>query len=136
MKITICSSLHFAKEIIEAKNELENMGHTVLIPSSTQTALTNPEVNTDLEFCFKNNVQKKHFNFINESDAVLILNHEKNGIKGYIGGATLMEMAVAQHLDKKIFLLNQWPKIEDLKYSTEIQLTKPTILNGDLTKII
>ena len=95
----------------------------------------NPELNMDLEYCLRKNVQKEHFNSIAKSDAILVLNYERNGIKGYIGGAVLMEMGVAQHLNKKIFLLYSPPKIEDLRYSLEIQLTKPIILHGNLSKI-
>ena len=46
-----------------------------------------------------------------------------------------MEIGIAQCLDKKIFLLYPPPKIEDQRYSIEIQLAKPIIIDGDLTKI-
>ncbi len=135
MKITLCGSMHFARQMLETKNKLEQMGHTVIVPSTVYDCMENPELNMDLEYCFKNNVQKEHFNSIAESDAILILNYDKNLIKGYIGGAVLMEMAVAQHLNKKIFLLYPPPKVEELRYSIEIQLTKPRVLNGNLNLI-
>lgn len=132
MKITLCGSMYFAKEMLEAQKRLEQIGHIVVVPSTIYDCLKNPELNMDLEYCLGKNVQKEHFYSIAESDAILVLNYEKNGIKGYVGGAVLMEMGVAQHLDKKIFLLYPPPKIEDLRYSLEIQLAKPTILNGNL----
>lgn len=135
MKITICGSMAFAKEMLEYKDKLEKMGHTVITPSATEECIINPELNMDLEFCIKRDLQKEHFNFISQSDAILVLNHNKNGIKGYVGGATLMEMAIASHLDKKIFLLDPIPEIKDLRYSFEIQLTKPIVLNGNLNLI-
>ena len=46
-----------------------------------------------------------------------------------------MEIAVARHLDKKIYLLNNIPDEKNLKYSLEIKLAKPIVLNNDLTKI-
>jgi len=135
MKITLCGSMHFAREMLETKKNLEEIGHAVIVPSTVYDCLKNPELNMDLEYCFKNNVQKEHFNSIAESDAILILNYDKNLIKGYIGGAVLMEMAVAQHLNKKIFLLYPPPKVEEIRYSVEIQLTKPIILNGNINLI-
>jgi len=135
MKITICGSMYFAKEMLEAKDMLEKMGHITIVPLTTEECLDNPELNMDLEYCFKNDVQKNHFNKIAESDAILVLNYEKNGLKGYIGGASLMEIAIANHLNKKIFLLYPPPRVEDLRYAVEVQLTKPVILNGNLNLI-
>ena len=135
MKITLCGSMHFSKEMLEAKAKLEEMGHCVLIPPTIQDCLVNPELTMNIEYALKNDVQKDHFNKIAESDAILVLNYPKNGIQGYIGGSVLMEMAVASHLNKKIFLLYPAPKIEDIRYSVEIQLTKPIILNGNLNLI-
>ena len=135
MKITLCGSMYFAKEMLEIKKHLEKSGHIVLVPSTIRDCLTKPELNMDLEFCLARNVQKEHFNTIAESDAILVLNYEKNRIKGYIGGAVLMEMGVAQHLGKKIFLLYPPPIIEDIRYSVEIQLTRPIILNGNLNLV-
>jgi len=135
MKIFICGSMSFAREMLEYKNKLQEIGHQVIVPASVEECIENPELNMDLDYCFRTDIQKKCFNQIAESDAILVLNCEKNGIDGYIGGATLMEMGLASHLNKKIFLLNTSPKIEDLRYSVEIQLTKPIILNGDLNLI-
>lgn len=135
MKITICGSLSFAKEMIEAGEELNAMGHEAIVPNSAQIALTNPGVNMDLDYCLENNVLLEHYNFVADSDAILVINEEKNGIKGYIGASTLMEMAIARYFNKKIFLINPWPKIEELRHSMEIQLTRPIVLNRDLTKI-
>jgi len=32
MKIAICGSMSLSKEMLEAKSELENLGHEVLVP--------------------------------------------------------------------------------------------------------
>jgi predicted RNA-binding protein with PUA domain len=66
-------------------------------------------------------------------DAILILNLEKNNIKGYIGGNTFLEMGFAHVLNKKIFLLNEIP---EMGYKDEIVAMKPVILEGDLNRII
>jgi len=75
---------------------------------------------------------KNYFKIIKKSDAVLVVNIHRKGIKGYIGGNTLIEMAFAHVLDKKIFLLHEIPEVS---YKDEIEAMKPIILNGDLSSI-
>ena len=131
----ICGSMHFSKEMLEAKKALERMGHKAMVPDDVHDCLDNPELNADFEHCARTNIDKKCFDKVAESDAILVLNYPKNGMKGYIGGATLMEIGLARHLDKKIFLLHELPSEEDLRYALEIRLTKPVILNGDISRI-
>jgi uncharacterized membrane protein (UPF0127 family) len=50
-----------------------------------------------------------------KSDAVLVLNYDRKGIKNYIGGNTLMEIGFAHVLNKKIYLMNPIPEIEFYK---------------------
>ncbi|MFH1582436.1 MAG: hypothetical protein ABIA08_01620 [bacterium] len=135
MRIYICGSMNFAKQMLEAKSRVEELGHSVMVPPDTSECLENPGLNMDLEHCFKNNILEDCFKKIAEHDAILILNYEKDGIKGYVGGATLMEIGLAFYLGKKIFLLYPPPKIEDQRYSIEIQLAKPIVLEGNLDLI-
>jgi hypothetical protein len=139
MKITICGSMIFAKEMLEAQKQLEKLGHEVLIPIDTHACLENPSLQEDLEHCqtFSDiDVDLDHFQKVSESDAIIVLNYPKNNLSGYIGGATLMEIGIARHYGKRIFILNNLPSEDDLRYVLEIKLAKPTILNGDLNKII
>lgn len=139
MKITICGSMNFAKEMLEIKNKLEEIGHEAIIPIDTEASICNPELNDSLEHLenfSEVDLDKDHFNKISVSDAILVLNYQKNNITGYVGGATLMEIAVARHLDKKIFVLFDLPDVDTLKYAMEIKLAKPIILSGDLNKLI
>jgi hypothetical protein len=62
-----------------------------------------------------------------------VLNYEKNGKRGYIGGAVLMEMGIALHLGKKVYILN--PVDESVSYKEKILGMLPVILNGDLSLI-
>ena len=98
MKIMICGSMTFSKEMLETKKTLESIGHIVQIPTDAQDIVDGNHDNDDLEadylHCVENDVMRSHFKFIEGSDAVLVLNHDKNGIKGYIGTATLMELAL------------------------------------------
>lgn len=131
----ICGSMYFAREMLEVKKKLEEMGHFCFVPSDIQDCTKNPELSMDMEHCLKTNVQKECFDNVTKSDTILVLNYKRNGIEGYVGGATLMEIGIAQCLNKKIFLLYPPPKIEDQRYSLEIQLAKPLILNGNLNLI-
>ena len=75
---------------------------------------------------------RRHFNLIIQSDCVLVANHKKKSIGGYIGGNTFLEMGYAYILGKPIFILNPLP---DLPYITEMEGMQPIILYGDLQKI-
>lgn len=140
MEIMICGSMKFAKEMLEAKEKLEKMGHEVKVPCDTQHFIDNPDFTTDnhadnYDHCIENDIIRKCFNQVADSDAILVLNHPKNGIDGYVGASTLMEIGLAYHLDKRIFLLNSPPKLEQLRHTHEILIMQPIILNGDLNKI-
>ncbi len=135
MKISIISSMYFAKRVLEIEGELKTRGHKVTIPLDTYDCIDKPELSDDLDFTLKHNLLMKAFKRIKESDAILVINEEKNGIKGYIGGATLMEIAVAYYLNKKIYILNKLPDESELPYICEVKQVKPIILNGDLDLI-
>jgi hypothetical protein len=127
--------MHFAKEMQEAQKNLEALGHQADISPDTQACIENPNLNMDLEHCLASNIDKSCFQLIADSDAILVLNYSKNGMNGYVGGATLMEIGLARHLDKKVFILHDLPSEDELRYVLEIKLVRPVILRGDLAKI-
>ena len=146
MKITICGSIAFYDEMLEIKEKLEQLGHQVKLPPfevkdengnmisvkeyySKRKAETN---NTSWIWDRKEEAMKLHFKKIELSNAVLILNFDKNNISNYIGANTLLELGLAFHLNKKLFLLNDIPEIS---YKEEILSMKPIIIKSDLTKI-
>ena len=135
MKIMICGRMNFAKEMLETKNSLEESGHEALVPVDIMECLEDPGLNMNLGHCITTQVDKKCFDLIAESDAILVLNHEKNGIKGYVGGATLMEIGIARHLNKKIFLLHELPSEQGLRHALEIRAAEPVVLKGDLGRL-
>ena len=140
MKIFICASMYFAKEMLDIKKKLKEMGHIAEVPCDTQDFVSKPEMTTDnheenYKWCIDNDIIRKCFNSIAESDAVLLLNYPKNGLNGYVGASGLMEVALAYHLKKKIFLLYPPPSPKEVKSSHEILIMQPTILNGDLNLI-
>ena len=147
MKITICSSVDFTPGIIELKKDLENLGHSVNIPYFTQMIIDGEltfdeymraKENGDIDLRQKQPVDmiKRYWDFIKDSDAILVLNLEKKGIQGYIGGSTLMEMGFAYGQGKKIFLYNPIPKrSERMHYVDEIIDMEPNVISGDLLMI-
>jgi hypothetical protein len=84
-------------------------------------------------YAVKTQLMKNHFNEITKGDAVLIVNNKKNNTDGYIGGNTLMEIAIAFQYKKPLYILN--PISEELPIKEEIYGVFPTFLNGDLKKI-
>jgi len=146
MKITICGSIAFQDEVLSVKEKLEKLGHEIsLWPLqlkdeegkliSVKEYYKIRKIATDDEkwvWDRKAEAVLEHFDKVAQSDAILVANYDKNDVKGYIGGNTLMEMGLAFFLKKKIYLLNQIP---ELSYKEEILGVKPIILNGDLSKI-
>ncbi len=140
MKIFICGSMYFAKEMLEVKKKLEEMGHLAEAPCDTQLFVDNPNLTTDnheenYQRCLDNDIIRKCFNSIAESDAILLLNYPRNELNGYIGASGLMEAGLTYHLNKKIFLLYPPPSPKKVKSSHEILIMQPIILDGDLNKI-
>jgi len=145
MKITICASATFAPDIINLNNKLRGLSHETNIPTSTQRIIDGEftleeytrekEKNGDIKFrenCGFDLI-KKYYDYIKSSDAILVLNLDKKGIKNYIGGNVLMEIGFAYVLNKKIYFYNDIP---EMGYSDELKAMKPIVINGNLEKII
>lgn len=140
MKIFICGSMYLAKEMLEAKKKLEELGHIAEVPCDTELFVDNPDMTTDsheenYKHCVDNDIIRKSFNSIAENDAILILNYPKNGVEGYVGASGLMEIGLAYYLNKKIFLLYPPPPVKEVKSSHEILIMQPVVLNGNLDSI-
>lgn len=134
MKILIICSKAFYDKIADIKQKLEEAGHIIELPN----CYDNPEIEASVRGSaehskFKAAMYKKSEDTISKMDAVLVLNFDKNGQKNYIGGATFLEMYDAFRMNKKIFLYNQIPEgiLND-----EIIGFAPTIINGDLSKVL
>jgi|SRR3989344_1527642 len=136
MKITICASLSFVKEMKKVFDELRKLNHEVLLPKTAERILngelSQEQINKDKgtkafsESIIKNDAIRIHYTKIKDSDGILVLNYNKNGIKNYIGCAVFLEIGFAHILNKKIFLLNEIPNIN---YKEEIIAMQPIILN-------
>ncbi len=141
MKITICGSVKFADKLVDIYRQLEALGHEPImhedmfgIADGTAKELIDGIGLDHSEIKKKHNFIKLWHNLIVSGDAILVCNFDKNGIKNYIGGNTLMEIGFAHTNDKKVFLLNPIP--EDVSYVDEIKAMVDVIIEGDLKKII
>lgn len=153
MKITICGSMAFYKEMESIRDQLLGLGHEVKIP---QLALEVPkefgggrevyfgqyiEENGGMDvfapeheiWNLKEGAIRDHYEKIDWADAILVVNHEKRGIEGYVGGNTLIEIGVAFYSKKPIYILN--PVSSQLSYKQEILGMKPLVLDGNLDRI-
>lgn len=146
MKITLCGSIAFMDEMLEVKDELEKNGHKVKLPPTEIIDSTGKAIPVKEYYQIRKSAQdsdtwvwdekekamKRHFDKVAWSDVILVANYEKNNISGYVGANTLMEMGLAMHLEKNIYMLNTVP---DIDYKEEILGMKPTILNNNLALI-
>ncbi|OQA38707.1 MAG: hypothetical protein BWY51_00808 [Parcubacteria group bacterium ADurb.Bin316] len=140
MRITIFGSISNAKKIYAIKAKLEKAGHIVY---SHELMKKYAEGDRELKdrikkghhkVKIKHNTFRWYYNAIKKSDAILVCNFKKHGIPGYIGGSVLFEISHAYILNKKIYLLHNIPKI--IYYQDEIKAVQPTVLKGNLGKII
>lgn len=146
MRITICGSIAFFDEMNTIKKQLESLGHEVKLPpyeikDDTGKMIPVKEYydkrKSETKYISwiwdrKKEAMKNHFEKVEWCDAILVLNYTKNNILNYIGANTLMEMGLALHLNKPIYLLHSIPEIS---YKEEVLGMKPIIINDNLKQI-
>src|SRR3989304_7474072 len=136
MRIGVVGSMQYTEKMLELQDNLKSLGHDAFL-----TNLASPFIGkSDKEKEKIKIYQKKNKDAIREfwkqmqgADAILVANFDKNGIKNYIGGNTLMEIGFAHVLEQKIFLLNPIPEISF--YKSEIEAVNPTIIYGEISRI-
>ncbi len=136
MRIAICGSMSFSKEMLEAKEQLQKLGHDVIVSGFVDSHLGKTVEESEqlaLQQKFENDAMLEYWEQIQKRDAILVLNLDKRGIKNYIGGNSFLEIGFAYVLRKKIFLLNPIPEIEI--YKSEIEAVRPIIINGDFSLV-
>ncbi|MBC8214932.1 MAG: hypothetical protein H8E64_00240 [Candidatus Marinimicrobia bacterium] len=136
MKIGIIGSMQFTDKMLEVREKLRELGHDAFVTDlhKAMVGKTDDEIEK-IKLHQKNNMDaiREFWNMMQGADAVLVLNYDKNGIKNYVGGNTLMEIGFAHVLNQKIFMLNPIPEMSYCQ--TEIKAVKPIIFNGDFSKI-
>lgn len=134
MDIALCHSMQYAEKAKEAQQWFAARGHRAFPSTFNEKfiGLSDEEKETlKLHQKYEHDAIREHWGIISACDATLVLNYDKHGISGYIGGNSFLEMGFAYVLKKPIYLLNPIPKMP--YYETEIIAMKPIILNGDLS---
>ena len=115
--------------------ELEKLGHKVDLPNGI--------INRAVERSDFDAVSAKaddgydsmhaHFAKIRKSNALLVCNFTKKGIKNYIGANTFLEMGYAYSLGLPIYIYNPLPNMSYI--NDEIRAFNAISIRGDLKKI-
>ena len=140
--ITLCSSASHYKQMLRVADKLKRLDYKVKYPFTAgimkKTGIWEVEhyktwIQNDADYDRKAFLMRKHFDKVVRCDAILVTNYAKNDQEGYIGANVLMEMGLAFHLKKPIYVLNQPDK--NSPFTEEIWGVKPIILGEDLSKI-
>lgn len=136
MKIGVGGSMQHIEKILEIAEKLRAQGYDVFTPQNPhryvgKTYGEKEEVKLDEKY--NHDAIREFWKPMQDADALVVANYDKNGVKNYIGGNAFLEMGFAHVLGMRIFLMNPIP--DNPYYGTEIIAMKPTILNGDLSKI-
>jgi hypothetical protein len=137
-KIFLAASMNFYEELVRIEGELIARGFSVEIPVSAklmkaQNDYVVEHFKSKTTPAQKGVLIKQNFDNISLSDALLVINNEKNGIQGYIGPNVLMEIGLAFHLNKKIFIWNQYPL--DASYKDEMLALGVEVIDKNLEAI-
>lgn len=130
--ITICGSMKVKDKMLTISDQLEEKGYNVFLPSLEEKVIEYATMSIVDQGVVKNPLIVAHLNKIRSSNAILVVNEKVNGIDGYIGANSFLEMGFALCLGKKIFLLNDIP---DQANIAEISGLLPIVLHGDLNSL-
>ena len=136
MKVGVAGSMQFTERMMGLCEQLEVMGHQAFMSKFGPLFVgkTNGEKETiKLDQKMHRDAIREFWRLMQDADALLVANYDKHGIKNYIGGNSFLEMGFAHVLNQKLYLLNPVPEMPH--YKTEIIAMRPTIINGDLSKI-
>jgi hypothetical protein len=141
MKIYVLGSSYFKEEMVKSSEDLRKLGYDGWIHPDYEAFVRGEKQDIVKRWLSgehaavkrENNYLQEHYDGIMKSDAILIVNAEKKGIKNYIGGNVLIEMGQAFVNKKKIFFLYGMP--DQSAYLDEIQCMDPICLYGDLNNI-
>ena len=143
MKLTIMGSSAFKEQILDYQKRLIEFGHEGIVHPDYEAYISGAKQDVwnmiqngeHARVKRENNYILWWYNAIQGSDGILVLNFDKKGIKNYIGGNTLMEIAFAYVGGKKIFLTNPIP--DSVSYVDELKamVDESDVIHGDLGKI-
>lgn len=125
-----------SKEMLSVAKELEALGHETTVPDFAEDYAELDSHEQMHSESYKNKINhdliRGYYDKIDASDAVLIMNIDRKGIEGYVGGNSFLEMGFAHVLNKKLYL---WKAIPEMGYKDEMIAMQPEVLNEDLQKL-
>ena len=134
MVITLCGSMEFAGKMLGIGSILEAKGHQVLYPKYTSNFAQYQSIKEEkARLRNTEDLIRAHYENIEKSDAILVLNYDKGEEKRWIGANSFLEMGFAHVLGKRIYLLKPIPAFA--YFYEEIKAMRLSILDNDLAKI-
>jgi hypothetical protein len=127
--ITLCSSTTFYSEMPGIKEKLQGYNYNVLTPDLRDCKNLDERILAELQAGFI----REHFAKIDKSQAVYIINHEKNDIRCYVGPNVLMEISHAFYRKIPIFLSDSYSR--KLNCYAELLVMEPIIIDNNLEKL-
>ncbi len=128
--------MQFTEKMMSLCGELEALGHEAFMSKFAPYFVGKSDEEKEkikLHQKNKNDAIREFWKPMQDADALLVANFDKHGVKNYIGGNAFLEMGFAHVLNQKIYLLNPIPHMP--YYETEIVAMRPTVINGDLSRI-
>ena len=122
----------FIDKIKEISTRLSKEGISSYYPIEQERDLLRSELGEQAFSVQKGDYIRAHLLKIEKSDKVLVANYLKNGVEGYVGPNSLIELAFGYALGKKLYLLNA---LGEQACKPEILGMQPTILNGNIKNV-
>lgn len=135
MRIMICCSKRFYDQVDAVRVVLEKAGHEIILPNSYEDPGKEESMRVlgaGQHNAWKATMLKLQGEKIAKSDAIVVLNLQKDEQLNYIGGATFLEIFKAFELGKIIFL---WNEVPQSIFTDELLGMSPHVICGDLGRI-
>ena len=141
--ITICSSADFYRQAVDIQKQLQKHGYKVIVPHTAEKMKKSGDFDAshyrtwlkdNQDYHKKTWLMREHFKEVENGDIMLVINNEKHGQTNYIGGNVLMEMALAFHLGKPIYIYNDIP--DKSPFLEEIIAMEAIPLHGELSVMV
>ena len=121
-RIVLCGSKRFKEEILKLGEELNKKGYEAIVPKEFLVPMNKKE---HAMLHFKEIANER-------TDALLIVNEDKEDVKNYIGPNSFAEIAMGFYFGKKVFLKNDIY----IPYEEELIGWGVIPLKGDIEKML
>ena len=129
--IAVCGSMAHKAQWLPIIDELRRAGYRVSTPDLSESVDWS-NISDEQVIVEKGRLVRRHFANIERALVVLVANFEKNGVEGYIGTNTLLEMGAGFVFEKPIYLYNPVPQQHGRE---EILALEPMVLHADLSRM-